>query len=237
MTTKIRKTPTASPAVVSVGKVIPSDAVVFARPTKMAERTEAGAENVSILRSMLEQAEKIGQGILARLVLALVLNPSSDVDDKGRTTDALTALTSGDGALSIPRAEVSKARAAFRLVQAAGISSTADPRWNAVLQVTGRAGVGAERVDSALAASKAKTVRALDSIASAKSDDKAAMIRETFPSKKRKSDGADANASAAWTKADKAMTVIRELLNDKETAWNEGERDALKDALRQAATL
>jgi hypothetical protein len=194
------------------GTVIPRDAVVFARPTNAGQRTQMGADNVSALRSMLSTLDSTLAGILSRLVLALVLNPTTKTDDNGKVIDALTALTSGDGALPIPRSEVSKARAAFRLVQAAGIGSTADPRWQAVLQVTGRAGVGADRVDAALKGAKGKreTVKALESIASAKGDDKAALIRDTF-GKGRSTDKSDAGTKA-WQAAARGVKVIEEAI-------------------------
>lgn len=220
---------TASPAAVAVtGAVIGKDDVLFVRPKTAKERTAAGAANVSVLRDLVSQADKIGQGILARLVLALVLNPTTKTDDKGRTVDALSALTSGDGALTVPRPEISKARAAFRLVDKAGIGSTADPRWQAVLQVTGRAGVGADRVDAFLKGkSQNRVLAALEAISEAKGDDKAAAIRKSFPSKGRQADGGTVG-SAEFRKAEAAVKVLMDVADG---MTDKAEREAIHGLL------
>lgn len=214
--------------------VLGPDDVLFTRPRAAAARREAVAENVAALRDLLDRSTGIHRGLVTRLVLALVLNPETGTDDRGRLTDAITALGEGEGALRIPPSARSQARAAHVLVSTYDVRSTADPRWSAAVAIAGKAGVGADRIRTAIAGGKAATGRALEQVAETRGDDKRRdVIKSAFP---REKDSEDPR-SAAFKRADKALDTLRTLLGAADTAWGEGERDVIVQALRAAASL
>lgn len=167
---------------VVTGTVLSPDAVVFARPKTKAELQTAVDTNRTAIRNAVETLETTTAGMLPRLILALVLTPESSTDSNGKITDALSALTSGKDAVRVPRPEVSKARAGALLIGKAGISSTDDPRWSAVAQIVGRAGVGADRVSAFLnGRGQQRVLAALEAVGEAKGKAKDEAIRGYFP--------------------------------------------------------
>lgn len=175
-----------------MGRVVQGDLV---RPGKQQERRDLATATIGKIRHAVDAVSKISGGVLRDLVLLLILTPDSSTDSDGKVTDCLTPLTRGDGKIMFvtpegeadPKAKavfdskVSQARAAAPLLAAAKVTSSGTPEYKAALQITGRAGVGAEKVAKAIEGkSAAKVAGMLRDVHAATGDDKAALIKQTF---------------------------------------------------------
>lgn len=198
--------------------VIGPDDVVFAVPSKAADRQRVGAENVGVIRDLVSEGARVQGGLLVRLILALHLNPSSG------DVDGIKALTTGDGAIEVPESmrkswdsAASKARAAFPVLKAYGIGSTADPRFGTVAALVGKVGRGSKAIEAAMSTrgGKAALRKAIESgTAAAESGDTATrdnLLKSAVPSS-RNSDG-PVEGSKAWRSFEAAFKVLDEAAN------------------------
>lgn len=192
--------------VIEPTSVTSRDALMFVRPSLKADRIAAYAGAVQSIRDLVAKAEGIGNSLLGYLVLILFLDPTTSTDDKGKVTDALTALQEGEGAVKVDRSKVSQARAAYVLARGADVNSTEHPLWLTVLHVAGKQGVGAERIVKALEGrgSKQRAIAALEGISKARGDAKAAAVRKVFPGAK----ATPGTGSKAWQAADRGYQAL-----------------------------